>query len=98
MRTRILLLCLLCVLNAAAQLPNDFRTEQIYLNPQKHAYMPGDTIDLEGMVTCLAADQSIPFSNYLYIECFNEADSLLLRQKVSLYFQVRGSSQKHYLQ
>ena len=93
MRTRILLLCLLCVLNTAAQLPSDFRTEQIYLNPQKHTYMPGDTIDLEGMVTCLAADQSIPFSNYLYIECFNEADSLLLRQKVTCkdegYFNTR---------
>ena len=83
MRTRTLLLCLICVLNASAQLPSDFRTEQIYLNPQKHTYMPGDTMDLEGMVTCLAADQSVPFSNYLYIECFNEADSLLLRQKVT---------------
>ena len=93
MRTRTLLLCLICVLNASAQLPSDFRTEQIYLNPQKHAYMPGDTIDLEGMVTCLAADQSVPFSNYLYIECFNEADSLLLRQKVTCkdegYFNTR---------
>ena len=93
MRTRTLLLCLLCALNAAAQLPTDFRTEQIYLNPQKHTYMPGDTIDLEGMVTCLAADQSIPFSNYLYIECFDEADSVLVRQKVSCkdegYFNTR---------
>ena len=93
MRTRNLLLCLFCVLNAAAQLPSDFRTEQIYLNPQKHAYMPGDTIDLEGMVTCLATDQSVPFSNYLYIECFDEADSVLVRQKVSCkdegYFNTR---------
>ena len=93
MRIRTLLLCLLCALNAAAQLPTDFRTEQIYLNPQKHTYMPGDTIDLEGMVTCLATDQSIPFSNYLYIECFDEADSVLVRQKVSCkdegYFNTR---------
>ena len=93
MRTRNLLLCLLCVLNATAQLPSDFRTEQIYLNPQQHTYMPGDTIDLEGMVTCLATDQSIPFSNYLYIECFDEADSVLIRQKVSCkdegYFNTR---------
>ena len=93
MRTRILLLTLLCALTAKAQLPTDFRSEQIYLNPQKHAYMPGDTLNLEGMVTCLAADQSIPFSNYLYIECFDGADSLLVRQKVTCkeegYFNTR---------
>ena len=53
-------LFLLLCLTAKAQLPIDFRSEQIYLNPQKHAYMPGDTLNLEGMVTCLAADQVLP--------------------------------------
>lgn len=93
MKDRLFLLVLLGSLTATAQLPTDFRTEQIYLNPQKQAYMPGDTINLEGMVTCLATDQSVPFSNYLYIECFDEADSLLVRQKVSCkeegYFNTR---------
>ena len=55
--------------------------------------MPGDTINLEGMVTCLAADQSLPFSNYLYIECFDERDSVLVRQKLRCkdegYFNTR---------
>lgn len=66
-----------------AQLPTDFRSEQIYLNLEKHAYLPGDTIALEGQVTCMASERFLPHSNYLYIECFNEEDSVLLRQKVS---------------
>ena len=93
MRTQVLFLLLFGSLIASAQLPTDFRTEQIYLNLEKHAFLPGDTIGLEGMVTCQAADQNIPFSNYLYIECFDEADSLLLRQKVTCknegYFNTR---------
>lgn len=92
-KIKVLYFTLLCALNATAQLPTDFRSEQIYLSPQKHAYMPGDTLNLEGMVTCLAADQSVPFSNYLYIECFDGADSLLVRQKVTCkeegYFNTR---------
>ena len=93
MRTKLFFLALLCSLIATAQLPTDFRSEQIYLNMEKHTYMPGDTINLEGMVTCLAADQSLPFSNYLYIECFDERDSLLVRQKLRCkdegYFNTR---------
>ena len=83
MRTRILLLTLLCALTAKAQLPTDFRTEQIYLNPEKHSYLPGDTIPIEGMVTCITGERFFPHSNYLYIECINENDSVLLRQKIS---------------
>lgn len=73
----------LCYLFVYAQYPTDFRTEQIFLNLNKHNYQPGDTIQLEGMVTCLAADRFLPYSNYLYIECFNDQDSVLIRQKVS---------------
>ena len=93
MRTNVFLLSLICSLIASAQLPKDFRSEQIYLNMEKHAYMPGDTINLEGMVTCLATEQSLPYSNYLYIECFDERDSVLVRQKVRCkdegYFNTR---------
>ena len=77
-----LLVILFCI-QATAQLPTDFRSEQIYLNPEKHCYLPGDTIALEGMVTCIAGERFLPYSSYLYIECFNEQDSLLSRQKVS---------------
>ena len=83
MKTRLLLWALLGTLTASAQLPTDFRSEQIYLNLEKHAYLPGDTISLEGQVTCIASERFLPHSNYLYIECFNEKDSVLLRQKIS---------------
>lgn len=48
MRTNILILSLFCSLTAVAQLPTDFRTEQIYLSLEKHTYVPGDTISMEG--------------------------------------------------
>ena len=83
MRTNILILSLFCSLTAVAQLPTDFRSEQIYLNLQQTTYHPGDTLSLEGQVNCLANDRFLPYSNYLYIECFNEQDSVLVRQKVS---------------
>ena len=83
MRTKFFFLSLLCSLIATAQLPTDFRSEQIYLNPEKRCYLPGDTIALEGVVTCMTGERFLPYSNYLYIECFNEQDSVLLRQKVS---------------
>lgn len=74
-------LCLSVIVNA--QLPKDFRTEQIYLNLQRRNYVSGDTIIVEGQVTCLADKRFLPYSNYLYIECFNHQDSVLLRQKIS---------------
>ena len=83
MRTKLFFLSLLCSLIAIAQLPTDFRSEQIYLNLQQKECLPGDTLLLEGQVTSIASDRFLPYSNYLYIECFNEKDSVLVRQKVS---------------
>ena len=83
MRETLYVLFLLASLTATAQLPTDFRSEQIYLNPEKHTYLPGDTIAIEGIMTSIASDRFLPYSNYLYIECFNEQDSVLVRQKVS---------------
>ena len=83
MKTKALLFALWGTLNAAAQLPTDFRSEQIYLNLHQTSYQPGDTLLLEGQVTCMAEDRFLPYSNYLYIECFNRKDSVLVRQKVS---------------
>ena len=83
MKTKVLLFALWGTLNAAAQLPTDFRSEQIYLNLHQTSYQPGDTLLLEGQVTCMADDRFLPYSNYLYIECFNKKDSVLVRQKVS---------------
>lgn len=76
-----------------AQLPTDFRTEQVYLNPDCHVYLPGDTIELEGQVACQATGRFLPYSQYLYVELFGVGDSLLLRQKVACkdrgYFNTR---------
>lgn len=69
---------------AHAQLPTDFRSEQIFLSPAKTAWNLGDTIGVEGAVTCLANDKGLPHSSYLYLELIDGAeDSVLVRQKVS---------------
>lgn len=65
-----------------AQLPKDFRTEQIYLELGKTEWNPGDTLEVNGVVTCLAANRFLPYSNYLYIELLNSQDSVLVRQRV----------------
>ena len=83
MKRTFLVLFYLVSLSATAQLPTDFRSEQIYLNLQQKECLSGDTLLLEGQVTSLASDRFLPYSNYLYIECFNEKDSVLVRQKVS---------------
>ena len=66
-----------------AQLPDDYRSEQIYLSPLRASVMPGDSIDVEGVVTSLAGDNVRPYSRYLYVELIGEADSALIRSKVA---------------
>ncbi len=66
-----------------AQLPDDYRSEQIYLSPLQASVMPGDSIDVEGIVTSLAGDNIRPYSRYLYVELIGEADSALVRSKVA---------------
>jgi len=83
MKRILTLTALLVVVVAKAQLPTDFRSEQIYLSLQQTEWLPGDTLLLEGQVTSMASDRFLPYSNYLYIECFNGQDSVLVRQKVS---------------
>lgn len=65
-----------------AQLPKDFRTEQIHLELGKTEWNPRDTLEVNGVVTCLAANRFLPYSNYLYIELLNSQDSVLVRQRV----------------
>jgi len=93
MKHILILTALLVAVVAKAQLPADFRSEQIYLSLEKHTYMPGDTISLEGQVVCDAAGRFLPYSNYLYIECLDGRDSLLVRQKLRCkdrgYFNTR---------
>ena len=81
------------IIQILAQLPNDFRTEQIFLCPKKTEWTSSDTIELEGQVTCLAGNRVLPYSKYLYIEWINNKDSVLTRQKVSCkdkgYFKTK---------
>lgn len=76
-----------------AQLPDDYRSEQIALQLGEATLLPGDSLDVEGQVTCMAPDRFLPYSQYVYVECISGADSVLCRQKVSCkdkgYFRTR---------
>lgn len=76
------LLCLFWIANLAAQLPHDFRSEQIFLGVAKTEWAPNDTIEANGIVTCLASGNIRPYSRYLYIELLDSSDSVMVRQKV----------------
>lgn len=73
----------LSAFSVRAQLPTDFRSEQVYLCPQKVEVAMGDSIGVKGTVTCLSTADSKPYSKYVYVELINGKDSLLVRQKVS---------------
>lgn len=85
MKRLLIIFAVLCsAFSAHAQLPTDFRSEQIFLSPAKTAWNIGDTIIVDGVVTCLANNKGLPHSNYLYIEFIDKTeDSVLVRQKVS---------------
>lgn len=76
------LLCLFWIANLAAQLPHDFRSEQIFLGVAKTEWAPNDTIEANGIVMCLASGNIRPYSRYLYIELLDSSDSVMVRQKV----------------
>lgn len=93
MRFFLLILFFLLSWNCMAQLPADFRSEQIYFSPEKSIYAPGDTVTVEGRVVCMSENELLPYSRYLYVELFNGKDSVLVRQKLSCkekgYFYTR---------
>lgn len=76
------LVCWLVLAEVSAQLPHDFRSEQIFLGVAKTEWAPNDTIEANGIVTCLAAKNIHPYSRYLYIELLDSSDSVMVRQKV----------------
>ena len=78
-----LLFPIFAVLKGYAQLPIDFRTEQIYLMTDKKDYNADDTINIEGIVTSLAHEHSAPYSRVLYVELINpRIDSVVVRRKI----------------
>ena len=77
------LMFLLGFVGVSAQLPHDFRSEQIFLGTARTGWAVNDTIHADGVVTCLANKDFKPYSRYLYIELLNSADSVIVRQKVA---------------
>ncbi len=79
----VLFLSLSALLSASAQEPTDFRTEQVFLAPRSLSCAPGDSLFVDGMVTCMASDRLEPYSRYLYLELIGDNDSVYVRQKLS---------------
>lgn len=77
------ILFLLASLSVSAQLPHDFRSEQIFMGVSKTGWNVNDTISLNGIVTCMATNNKRPYSRYLYVELLSTTDSVLVRQKVA---------------
>lgn len=78
----LVVVCLLVFAGVSAQLPHDFRSERIFLGITKTEWAPNDTIEANGIVTCLASKNIHPYSRYLYIELLDSSDSVMVRQKV----------------
>lgn len=78
----LLFVSLLVFADVSAQLPHDFRSEQIFLGVAKTEWAPNDTIEANGLVTCLATKDLHPYSRYLYIELLDSSDSVMVREKV----------------
>lgn len=78
MKTNSLLLTLLLPLSLLAQsLPE----ERIFVVSDRLDYTPGDSIGLEGKL--ISNDSlALPFSRFVYVELFNEEDSVMERQKL----------------
>lgn len=76
----ILQICLCCLSPLWGQ---TLHTERIFLTTEKENCMPGDTLLANGLV--ISADSRIlsPYSQYVYIECIDDQDSLLFRQKIT---------------
>lgn len=74
---------LICLCNLSPLLGQILHTERIFLSTEKESYMPGDTLLVNGQITSSNSRMLSPYSRYVYIECIDDRDSLLLRQKVA---------------
>ena len=75
---------ILTFFSASAQTPDDFRTEQVFIAPDRTTYGLTDTVRVNGFVTCMAHDNIRPYSRYVYLELINSDDSVLVRNKLRL--------------
>lgn len=78
-----LILILICLSSLQPVRGQAFYTERIFLTTEKESCMPGDTLLANGQIMSASSRISDPGSRYLYIECIDNRDSLLLRQKVA---------------
>ena len=75
---------LLCAPSLVAQTQDDFRTEQIFIAPDRTSYGLTDTVRVDGVVTCMAHNNIKPYSRYVYLELINSEDSVIVRNKIRL--------------
>ena len=68
---------------AGVRLPHDYRSEQIFLCPNNHYYHAGDTIMLQGVVTCNSTPTLLPYSRYVIIELITP-DTIISRIETEL--------------
>ena len=68
---------------AGVRLPHDYRSEQIFLCPNNHYYHTGDTIWLQGVVTCNSTPHLLPYSRYVIIELITP-DTIISRIETEL--------------
>lgn len=79
---KLLFLLFLLVFRQAVTAQN-YRPERIFLSPDKETCAPGDTLRVRGQVFSSDSEAFYPYSRYLYLECINQEDSVLLRQKIA---------------
>ena len=68
---------------AGVRLPHDYRSEQILLCPDKQCFPAGDTIWLQGVVTCNSTPHLLPYSRYVIIELITP-DTIISRIETEL--------------
>lgn len=82
---------------AAQSLP----AERIFLALEKESCMPGDTLFVNGQLVAADNRAHSPHSRYVYVECVDDRDSLLLRQKAACdakgYFALEIPTQVDWL-
>lgn len=78
-----LILILICLSSLQPAWGQAFYTERIFLTTEKENCMPGDTLLASGQVMSANNKSLDTYSRYVYIECIDDRNSLLLRQKVA---------------
>lgn len=64
-------------------LAQPFPAERIFLAAEKESCMPGDTLLVSGQLLAADSPAHAPHSRYVYVECVDDSDSVLLRLKTA---------------